>query len=63
MENQPEDSSHVMGQVLDSLAVGVFTVDDDWNIRFFNTEAERLTGVCREEALGRKCYQVFHTRD
>lgn len=48
-------------QVLDSLALGIFTVDGDWNIRFFNKEAERITGFRREEALGRKCYEVFYT--
>jgi PAS domain S-box-containing protein len=56
-------SREFMGQVLDNLALGVFTVDEDWNIRFFNREAERITGFCREEALGKKCYEVFYTRN
>lgn len=49
-------------KVLDSVALGIFTVDKDWNITFFNEEAERLTGFSREEALGAKCYDIFHTR-
>lgn len=49
-------------KVLDSVALGIFTVDTDWNITFFNEEAERLTGFSRDEALGAKCYDTFHTR-
>jgi len=46
--------------ILDSIADGVFTVDGDWNITSFNRAAERITGVAREEAVGRKCFDVFH---
>jgi len=51
-----------MRKILDSVAVGIFTVDTDWNITSFNAEAERLTGFTREEALGAKCYDIFYTR-
>jgi PAS domain S-box-containing protein len=45
--------------ILDSIADGVFTVDDDWNITSFNRAAEEITGISREEAIGRKCFDVF----
>ena len=45
--------------ILDSIADGVFTVDSDWNITSFNRAAEEITGVSREEALGKKCFDVF----
>lgn len=47
--------------ILDCLGVGVFAVDPEWTIVFFNREAERITGFSRSEALGRKCWDVFHT--
>jgi len=47
--------------ILDSIADGVFTVDKDWRIMAFNRAAERITGVPREEAIGRKCWQVFRS--
>jgi len=47
--------------VLDSIADGVFTVDLDWNITFFNRAAEEITGVPAAEALGRQCRDVFHS--
>jgi len=46
--------------ILDSLNEGVFTVGSDWRITSFNRAAERITGVSREEALGKTCFDVFH---
>lgn len=45
--------------VLDSIEEGVFTVDDDFRITSFNAAAVRITGASRDEAVGRKCYDVF----
>ena len=38
--------------VVDSVAEGIFTVDLDWNITFFNQAAARITGISPEEAVG-----------
>ncbi|MBN1603016.1 MAG: sigma 54-interacting transcriptional regulator [Chitinispirillaceae bacterium] len=46
--------------ILDSIADGVFTVDKDWNVRSFNRAAEQITGTRRTDAIGRKCWEVFH---
>jgi PAS domain S-box-containing protein len=46
--------------ILESIADGVFTIDRDWRITSFNRAAERITGVRREEAIGQKCFDVFH---
>ena len=47
--------------ILDSINEGVFTVDLNWHVTAFNRAAERITGVSREEALGKTCFDVFHT--
>lgn len=47
--------------VLSSIADGLFTVDTDWNITYFNEAAERITGIPAEEAIGHKCWDVFHS--
>ncbi|QGY40541.1 PAS domain-containing protein [Pseudodesulfovibrio cashew] len=44
-----------------SIADGLFTVDTEWNVTFFNESAERITGLSSEEALGRKCWDVFRS--
>jgi PAS domain S-box-containing protein len=46
--------------ILDSIADGVFTVDRDWRITSFNRAAEEITGTPRQEAIGQKCFDVFH---
>jgi PAS domain S-box-containing protein len=45
--------------IFDSIHEGVFTVDHAFRITSFNSEAERITGVSRREAVGKKCYEVF----
>ncbi len=45
--------------ILDSLGEGVFTVDLDWRIMSFNRAAEEMTGIRREDAVGRPCREVF----
>ena len=45
--------------ILDSINEGVFTVDPDWRITTFNRAAERITGVQRQDAIGRHCCDVF----
>jgi len=46
--------------ILDSVADGVFTVDREWRITSFNRAAERITQVSAEEAIGRRCSEIFH---
>ncbi|MBN2516813.1 MAG: sigma 54-interacting transcriptional regulator [Deltaproteobacteria bacterium] len=45
--------------ILDSITDGVFTVDHAWCITSFNKAAEDITGVPREEAIGRRCKDVL----
>ena len=45
--------------ILDSITEGVFTVDQEWKITSFNRGAEKITGIPREEALNRHCWDVF----
>jgi PAS domain S-box-containing protein len=45
--------------ILNHLAVGVFTVDNDFRITSFNKKATEITGFNKEKALGRRCYEIF----
>ncbi|MEE4270648.1 MAG: sigma 54-interacting transcriptional regulator [Thermoanaerobaculales bacterium] len=45
--------------ILDNVTDGVFTVDREWKITSFNRAAERITGVSHDEAIGRRCCDVF----
>jgi len=46
--------------ILDSIADGVFTVDNDWTITSFNKAAQNITGISVRDAIGKKCWEVFH---
>ncbi|WP_052360263.1 sigma-54 interaction domain-containing protein [Solidesulfovibrio alcoholivorans] len=48
-------------EIMESLADGVFTVDTDFTITFFNRAAGDIAGLAPAEALGRKCWEVFHS--
>lgn len=58
-ENGPVLSS--TDSILESISDGVFTVDDAWRITSFNRAAEEITGIPRDEALGRLCSEVFRS--
>ena len=47
--------------ILDSIAEGVFTVDDEWKITSFNHAAEVITGFSKKEVIGRYCKEVFRS--
>jgi PAS domain S-box-containing protein len=55
-ENRPEGQRD---KILDSIADGVFTVDRDDNITFFNRAAEKIIGISQDQAVGQKCFDVF----
>jgi len=40
---------------------GTFTIDEDCTITMFNRSAEKITGYKVEEAIGRKCWDIFNT--
>ncbi len=45
--------------VLDSITEGVFTVDADWKVTYFNRAATEITGVPQQQAIGRLCREVL----
>ena len=56
MGKQTENQTKI---ILDSIADGVFTVDSNLKVTSFNRSAEKITGIKREEAIGRYCWEVF----
>jgi PAS domain S-box-containing protein len=47
--------------ILESISDGVFTVDHDWRVTSFNKAAEQITGISRDDALDRYCWDVFRS--
>jgi PAS domain S-box-containing protein len=46
-------------RILDSIAAGIFTVDRAFRIRYFNRTAERITGISRQQAMGKHCCDIM----
>jgi len=53
--------SELMDIILSNIADGVFTVDREFRITYFNRAAEEITGFPADEAMGRHCHDVFRT--
>jgi PAS domain S-box-containing protein len=45
--------------ILEAVSLGVLTVDPSGVITYFNRAAEQITGVSRDQALGRACAEVL----
>jgi len=45
--------------ILNSIADGVFTTDNEGKITFINKAGEEITGFSSKEAVGRYCFDVF----
>lgn len=45
--------------ILNSIADGVFTTDNDGKITFMNKAAEQITGFSNKEAIGHYCFDIF----
>ncbi len=60
-ETPDDPRSNVTETILESISDGVFTVDHTWRITSFNRAAEEITGIPRDEAIGRHCWEVFRS--
>ncbi|MFC1561343.1 sigma-54 interaction domain-containing protein, partial [Candidatus Latescibacterota bacterium] len=54
-------TKHVTEVILDSIAEGVFTVNDEWKITSFNRAAEIITGFSMKEVMGKYCKEIFRS--
>ena len=46
-------------EILDSIGEGLFTINKDFKVNFFNRAAENITGYTREEVLGKFCKHIL----
>lgn len=59
MIKQDKSPNENLQTILDSVADGVFTVDENMRITTYNRAAEEITGFSAEEAIGKHCYDIF----
>lgn len=56
IKSLPETQSQI---ILNSIVEGVFTVDQNLRITFFNKAAEKITGVKEANAVGEYCFEIL----
>jgi PAS domain S-box-containing protein len=54
-------NENLKDHILDSIAEGVFTVDKNFKINFFNKAAEKITGFNRDDVIGKFCKHIFQS--
>jgi PAS domain S-box-containing protein len=47
-------------QVLDSITDGFFTVDSNWVVKYWNNEVERISGIRKEEIVGKYFWDFYN---
>ncbi|MFO0702513.1 MAG: GAF domain-containing protein [Candidatus Andersenbacteria bacterium] len=60
--DRSETLKETLEAILDSSPVGILVTDRDGYITYFNREQERVSGVSRDKALGRKLYVEYARR-
>ncbi|MBW2643672.1 MAG: sigma 54-interacting transcriptional regulator [Deltaproteobacteria bacterium] len=60
-DSHSQISHHITKIILESISEGVFTIDRNWRITSFNRAAEVITGIFRQEAIGKNCCEVFRS--
>ena len=55
------DQKNKLDAIFNSNIEGTFTIDNDWNVTSFNTSAEKITGYKKNEAVGKKCWDIFNS--
>ena len=61
ISSEPFLASNYAEFILDSVADGVFTVNNEMVITYFNKAAERICGITRNEAVGQFCFDVLRS--
>ncbi|MFH1934108.1 MAG: response regulator, partial [Pseudomonadota bacterium] len=59
LEKMVEKRTFDLDQILDTAADGIRVVDRDFNIIRMNDTLAKMSGVSKEDALTKKCYEVF----
>jgi len=55
------NSEDLKSNILNSIADGIFTVDENFRINFFNKSAEKITGFASQEVIGKFCKNIFQS--
>ncbi|WP_143960961.1 PAS domain S-box protein [Litoribacter populi] len=58
-EKELEKAHQKVGQILESITDAFLALDRNWNITYWNQEAERFLGVKRDDVIGKSIWDSF----
>jgi PAS domain S-box-containing protein len=58
-EQRLRDASQRTRNILEGIADGFVAIDPEWRFTYFNAAFERMTGLMREQVLGRSLWEIF----
>jgi PAS domain S-box-containing protein len=61
-EQKIKDTTQRLSDTLESIQDGFYTLDSDWNISYWNKEAEKISGRTQEEMMGKNFWELYHGR-
>ncbi len=58
-EKQLKEYSDQITDILESIGDGFFTLDHNWIVTYWNKEAEKQSGIKREDIVGKNLWEVY----
>ncbi len=55
------DEKNKLDAIFNSNIEGTFTIDNEWSVTSFNKSAEKITGFTKEQAINKKCWEIFNS--
>ncbi len=55
------DEKNKLDAIFNSNIEGTFTIDKEWSVTSFNKSAEKITGFTKEQAINKKCWEIFNS--
>ncbi|MES2576250.1 MAG: PAS domain S-box protein [Bacteroidota bacterium] len=61
-EKKIKETTQTLLDTLESIQDGFYTLDSNWNVSYWNKEAERISGKTAEEMLGKNFWELYNGR-
>lgn len=57
-----KETTQTLLDTLESIQDGFYTLDSNWNVSYWNKEAERISGRTKEEMIGKNFWELYNGR-
>jgi PAS domain S-box-containing protein len=61
-EKKLKETTQRLLDTIESIQDGFYTLDSNWNVSYWNKEAERISGKTKEEMIGKNFWELYNGR-